>query len=117
MTGDFFNMRKLEKEIATLRYHQTLLLHIIQNSKAQFDLLVVEKNITKEEVEEIFNLCEVMSKKLSMEKAEGFMNFQPLFSQLERKLTPKLSVKELVESCLIQGLYETLMQEMKKFIH
>lgn len=110
-------MKNLEKEIETLRYHQTLLLHIIQNPRARFDLLVVEKNVTKEEVEEIHNLCELVSKKLSMEKAEGFMNYQPLFSQLERNLTPKLSVKELVESCLIQGLYETLMQEMKKFIY
>lgn len=107
----------MEKEIETLRYHQQLLLHIIQNAKAQFDLQIVEKNMTKEEVEEIFDLCESLSKRLTMEKAEGFMNFQPLFSQLERNLTPKLSVKELVESCLTQGLYEKLMQEMKKFIY
>ena len=105
-------MRNIEKEIETLRYHQQLLLHIIQNPKAQFDLLIVEKNITKEEVKEIFELCELLSKRLTMEKAEGFMNFQPLFSQLERNVTPKLSVKELVDSCLAQGLYETLMQEM-----
>ncbi len=73
--------------------------------------------MTREEVEAIFNLCELLSNKLSMEKAEGFMNFQPLFSQLERNLTPKLSIKELVESCLTQGLYENLMQEIKKFIY
>ena len=55
-------MRNMEKEIETLRYHQQLLLHIIQNPKAQFDLLIVEKNMTKEEVEEIFDLCESLSK-------------------------------------------------------
>ena len=110
-------MRNLEKEIETLRYHQQLLIHIIQNSKAQFDLLIVEKNMTKEEVKETYDLCELLSKRLTMEKAEGYMNFQPLFSQLEKNLTPKLTVKELVASCLSQGLYENLMQEMKKFIY
>ena len=79
-------------------------------------MLIVEKNMTKEEVKVIFDLCELLSKRLTMEKAEGYMNFQPLFSQLEINLTPKLSVKELVASCLSQGLYENLMQEMKKFI-
>ena len=79
-------MKNIEKEIETLRYHQQLLLHIIRNPKAQFDLLIVEKNITKEEVKEIFDLCELLSKRLTMEKAEGFMNFQPLFSQLERNV-------------------------------
>lgn len=110
-------MRDLEKEIETLRYHQQLLIHMIQNAKAKFDLLIIEKNITKEEVEGIFDLCEWLSKRLSLEKAEGYMNFQPLFSQLERNLTPKLSVKELVESCLTQGLYHQLMIEMKKYIN
>ena len=110
-------MRNLEKEIETLRYHQQLLIHIIQNSKAQFDLLIVEKNMTKEEVKETYDLCELLSKRLTLEKAEGYMNFQPLFSQLEKNLTSKLTVKELVESCLSQGLYENLMQEMEKFIY
>ena len=110
-------MRDLEKEIETLRYHQQLLLHIIRNPKAQFDLLIVEKNITREEVKEIYKICELLSKRLAMEKAEGFINFQPLFSQLERNVTPKLSVKELVDSCLAQGLYKTLMQEMSEFIY
>ena len=43
-----------------------------------------------------------------MEKAEGYMNFQPLFSQLERNLTPKLYRKGILESCLTQGLYENI---------
>ena len=110
-------MSDLEKEIETLRYHQQLLIHIIQNSKAQFDLLIVEKNMTKEEVKVTLDLCEVLSKRLTMEKAEGYMNFQPLFSQLERNLTPKLTVKELVASCISQGLFENLMWEMKKYIY
>lgn len=110
-------MKNLEKEIETLRYHQQLLLQIIQNSKAKFNMLIVEKNMTKEEVEETFGLCESLSKSLAMEKAEGYMNFQPLFSQLEKNLTPKLTVKELVASCLTQGLYENLMREMEKFIY
>lgn len=110
-------MRNLEKEIETLRFHQQLLLQIIQNSRAKFDLLMVEKNMTKEEVEAILTLCESLSKVLTMEKAEGYMNFQPLFSQLERNLTPKLTVKELVTSCLTQGLFENLMREMEKLIY
>ena len=109
-------MRDIEKELDTLRYHQRLLLHIIRNPKAHFYLMVVEKNMTKEEVQETFDLCESLSKCFEMEKAEGYMNFQPLFSQLERNLTPKLTVEELINSFLTQGLYDTLMQVMSKFL-
>lgn len=108
-------MRNLEKEIETLRYHQQLLLRIIRNPKAKFDLLIVEKNMTEEEVRALLELCESLSNKFVMEKAEGYMNFQPLFSHLKRNLTPKLTIKELIEAFLAQGLHETFMKEMSKF--
>lgn len=110
-------MKNLEREIEILRYHQYLLLNIIRNPKAKFDLLIVEKNLTEEEVQEIIKLCEMLSNKLSIEKAEGYMNFQPLFSQLERNLPPQISVKELMDSFLSQGLFLSLMQEISKFCY
>lgn len=110
-------MRNLEKEIETLRYHQQLLLNIIRNSNAKFDLLIVEKNLTREEVQKIYEICELLNKHFIIEKAEGFLNFQPLFSQLERSLSSKFTVKELIDSFLSQGLYMTFMKEMSKFLH
>lgn len=107
-------MRQVLKEIETLRYHQQLLLTSIRNPKATFNLLIVEKNMTKEEVEQIYDLCELLSKYLANEKAEGYVNFQPLFSQLESKITPKFTVKEFIDSFLSQGLYVTLMKELSK---
>ncbi|AZV41608.1 MULTISPECIES: DUF1878 family protein [Peribacillus] len=110
-------MRHLEKEIETLRYHQQLLLKIIQNPKAKLDLLIVEKNMTKEEAQQLLELCESLSKKFVTEKAEGYMNFQPLFNDLQKHLTPKLTVKEVIEAFLAQGLHKSFMQEMSKFYY
>ncbi|WP_110929014.1 DUF1878 family protein [Bacillus massiliglaciei] len=108
-------MENLDQEIETLRYHQKLLMNVIKQPAAKLDLLFVERNFTEKESEELLKICEVMSKKYEIEKAEGFVHFQPLFVQLEEIVNPKIKVKELVQACLSQGLFIPFMTEMAQF--
>ena len=107
-------MRSINEEIAILRFHQRLLLKLIHHPEAKLDYLFVEKNFTEKEAEELLKTCDVLSKRFEIEKAEGYMNFRPLFSQLEKSLNPKTTIKECIEACLSQGLYVSFMKEMSK---
>ncbi|WP_285767649.1 DUF1878 family protein [Peribacillus sp. SI8-4] len=107
-------MRNINEEIDILRFHQGLLLNLIRNPKARLDFLFVEKNFTKREAEELLELCDIMSKRYEIEKAEGYMNFQPLFNQFERKVNSKITTKECIDACLSQGLYVSFMREMDR---
>lgn len=105
-------MKNLNEEIELLRFHQQLLLKLIHNPGAKLDYLFVEKNFTKKEAEELHRLCDTLSKRFEIEKAEGYMNFRPLFSQLANNLNPKITIKECIEGCLSQSLYVSFMKEM-----
>ncbi|MGE6379928.1 DUF1878 family protein [Peribacillus muralis] len=107
-------MRNLNEEIDILRFHQGLLLNLIRNPKARLDFLLVEKNFTKKETEDLLELCDILSKRYEIEKAEGYMNFRPLFNQFERKVNPKITTKECIDACLSQGLYVSFMREMDR---
>ncbi|AOH53840.1 hypothetical protein ABE28_005720 [Peribacillus muralis] len=107
-------MRNLNEEIDILRFHQGLLLNLIRNPKARLDFLLVEKNFTKKEADDLLELCDILSKRYEIEKAEGYMNFRPLFNQFERKVNPKITIKECIDACLSQGLYVSFMREMDR---
>jgi hypothetical protein len=87
---------------------------MIRNPEAKLDFLFVEKNFTKKEAEELLETCDTLSKRYEIEKAEGYMNFRPLFNQFERKVNPKITIKECIDACLSQGLYVSFMKEMDR---
>ncbi|MBK5445437.1 DUF1878 family protein [Peribacillus sp. TH24] len=107
-------MGNINEEIEILRFHQQLLLNLIRNPEAKLDFLFVEKNITKKEAEELLETCDILSKRYEIEKAEGYMNFRPLFIQFEKRLNPKITIKECINACLSQGLYVSFMKEMNR---
>ncbi|MFF2288451.1 DUF1878 family protein [Peribacillus butanolivorans] len=107
-------MGNINEEIEILRFHQQLLLNLIRNPEAKLDFLFVEKNFTKKEAEELLEICDILSKRFEIEKAEGYMNFRPLFIQFEKRLNPKITIKECINACLSQGLYVSFMKEMNR---
>ncbi|PEJ36945.1 hypothetical protein CN689_03620 [Peribacillus butanolivorans] len=107
-------MGNINEEIEILRFHQQLLLNLIRNPEAKLDFLFVEKNFTKKEAEELLVSCDILSKRFEIEKAEGYMNFRPLFIQFEKRLNPKITIKECINACLSQGLYVSFMKEMNR---
>ncbi|HJV16343.1 MAG TPA: DUF1878 family protein [Bacillales bacterium] len=108
--------RDLYYRINLLEYHQKLLLKLLSNPKLDFYRLVVEKGLNEEQVQNILNTCEKMSKKISEQKEEGFIYFSPLFNEFSSSIPTNLQVKDLISACISQHIFEPLMREFEKYI-
>lgn len=107
-------MNIIEQELNILRFHHECLARAIRNPDRVLDLLFVEKNFSRREAEELLQLCDRLNKVYETEKAEGFVYFQPLLNKLRTGLSAKLTLPELAEACVRQGVYSAFMTEMKK---
>ncbi len=107
-------MESLEARIERLEYYQKLLLKMLNQQNGHFYKMIIEESLSEKEVEELINLCELMSKEYKKQKAEGYVIFIPLLTQFAGLLHPKLEVEKIVEVFLKQGWYVDLMTEFKK---
>lgn len=106
----------LMDRINLLEYHQSLLIKLINNPNLEFYKLIIEKGMTELETEKVYRICDELSMKLEVQKAEGYVYFHPLFNELSASLPVKLPAKEVIKACLVQNLYEPLFQELVKYI-
>jgi hypothetical protein len=105
---------ELQSRVNLLEYHQRLLLKMISSPNLEFYRLVIENGISEIEVQEFNKLCEGLNMKMEEQKAEGFVNFHPLFNEFLYSLPVKFDAKEVVQSCVNQRLYEPLFREFRK---
>jgi Glu-tRNA(Gln) amidotransferase subunit E-like FAD-binding protein len=105
---------ELQSKVNLLEYHQRLLLKMLAAPNLEFYRLVIENGISELEVQEFNKLCEGLNKKMEEQKAEGFVNFHPLFNEFLYSLPAKFDAKEVVQSCVNQRLYEPLFREFQK---
>jgi hypothetical protein len=120
MAGGRRNMDKyieLQSRVNLLEYHQRLLLKMLTFPNLDFYRLVIENGISEQEVKEFNKLCEGLNIKMEEQKAEGFIHFHPLFIEFLNLLPAELDVKEVIQSCLRQHLYEPLFIEFKKCLN
>ncbi|WNS76765.1 DUF1878 family protein [Bacillus sp. DTU_2020_1000418_1_SI_GHA_SEK_038] len=109
------DINEVMKRMNKLEYHQKLLLKVIENRNLEFFKLIVEKSLTEREVKDFFRLCEELSMELEEQKAEGFVYFHPLYNKFKYGLHKNLEPKEVVQACLAQGLFSSLMSEFVKY--
>ena len=107
-------MDELERRIDKLEYHQQLLMRMMKHTEMQLYYLIIEKNLSRKETEDLLNLCENLNKEVEKQKAEGYVTFYPLLIELKSKLIPSISPGELIQACLNQGVYVSLMKELQK---
>lgn len=107
---------ELLKRIQRLEYHHRLLLQFVDENRAPFTRLIVEKNLDEEEVKRFQGLCDYMNNKMEEQKAEGFLYFYPLFQEFTSRLNPKLEAKETVIACLKEKIFPDLMEEFSKYV-
>jgi Protein of unknown function (DUF1878) len=105
-------MNSFEKRLETLEYYQTLLLQMIDSNRFPFYRLVMEKGLSKEEIEDIYRLCNELSFLHEEQKAQGLVIFTDLLTQFVGQLNAKLDIVETVQALLKQGLYSSLMKEL-----
>lgn len=104
-------MNSLEKRLETLEYYQTLLLKMIEPNHFPFYRLVMEKRLTREEIEELYSLCNDLSLLHEEQKAQGLVIFTNLLTQFAGQLNAKLEIDETVHAMANQGLYSSLMKD------
>lgn len=107
-------MASIEERLEKLEYYQSLLMEMVDYDKKPFYALVIKANLTKAEVEEIFRLCELLSKKYKKQKAEGLVVFTPLLTEFAGMLTPKLDVEQTIEMMIKQNMFIPLMNQLKE---
>ncbi|QOR67417.1 DUF1878 family protein [Cytobacillus suaedae] len=110
-------VESLEARIERLEYYQTLLFDFLNTEKAAFYKLIVKSQLSKNEVNELLNLCESMDEKFKQQKAEGFVTFTPLLTEFVGMLHSKLEVKEVIDALINHGMYLALMYEFKKLLN
>jgi hypothetical protein len=104
-------MNSLEKRLETLEYYQTLLLQMIEPNRFPFYRLIMERGLTKEEIEELYRICDELSFLHEEQKAQGLVIFTDLLTQFAGQLNEKLTIDETVQAMSDQGIYSPLMKD------
>ncbi|WP_335872026.1 DUF1878 family protein [Bacillus sp. 2205SS5-2] len=107
-------MSSIEERLEKLEFHHKLMMNMLDQTKREFDYIVIARGLSQAEVEHFYNLCEQMNKKREAQKAEKFVFYAPLFNDFKNQLHPKLSLIETIDACLKQGIYPELMLQLKK---
>ncbi|NSL51999.1 DUF1878 family protein [Calidifontibacillus erzurumensis] len=106
-------MEEIEKRLKKIEYYQRLLLEMMRGHRFPLHELIMRKDLTEEDVEEFFSLCEELNHKWKQQKEEGFVYFSPLLNEFMEKLNPKLEPIETIDACLGQNVFRPLMEVLK----
>jgi len=107
---------KLVQRINLLEFHQKLLLKLLNDPTLDFYKLIIENGLTEQQVDKFYYMCNELSIKLNVQKAEGYVYFHPLFDELFTSLPANLKIEVVINACLNQKLFEPLFREFKKYI-
>ena len=109
-------MENIEERLKRMEYYQSLLIQMTIKEGFAFYHLIIEYQISEEEVVQFHKLCENLSMEYEELKAEKFVFFSPLYVKFKERLHPKLEPNEVIRACLDQNLYPELMSILLKNI-
>ncbi|MFS0782974.1 DUF1878 family protein [Bacillus sp. 1P06AnD] len=109
-------MDEIAERLDKLEYHQQLLVRMLKDTELPLYYLIVEHDLSKEDTEQVLNICEELSKKFKKQKAEGYVTFYPLLFELQKKIPASISSLELIHACIKQGVHTEFMKEMKSVL-
>ena len=98
----------------TTTFHIQLLLKIIDIEQFPFIQMVIEKELTHEEYEELFHLLHDIERKYEQQKEEGLLNFSSLLVHFAGMLHEKLEPTETIQALKREGYFPELMTEFMK---
>ncbi|MBS4171896.1 DUF1878 family protein [Bacillus sp. FJAT-49736] len=110
-------MENFEERLKRMEFYQSLLIQMAQKEGFEFYHLIMENQLTKEDVTQFFELCEVLSHEYEEQKEDKFVFFSPLYEKFKERLHPKLQPNEVIKACINQGLYSKLMNILMKNIN
>ncbi|WP_246938841.1 DUF1878 family protein [Bacillus pinisoli] len=109
-------MDTLEKRLERLEYYQRLMLELVNLEKWPLHQLIIKRQLTEEEVDELFCLCEELTEEYKRQKAEGFVGFSPLLHMFIDRLNRKITAIETIEALYKEQMYVPLMTIFKNII-
>lgn len=106
----------IEERLERLEYYQALLLQMVDTTRFPFYQLVMEKGLSKSEIEEIYQLLYELEAIHEEQKTQGLVIFTDLLTQFAGQLNAKLDVNETILALHRQKLYPILMSELVELI-
>ncbi|MFC4559149.1 DUF1878 family protein [Virgibacillus kekensis] len=103
-------MKQFE-ESETTTFHMQMLSKIIDMDRYPLTKLVIEKNLSKYEFEEMISLLEGLQKKYKGQKEEGLLDFSGLLVHFAGMLNEKLEPTSTIYALKKEGYYPSLMSE------
>ncbi|KAA0547525.1 DUF1878 family protein [Bacillus sp. BGMRC 2118] len=110
------SVESIEKRLERLEYYQKLMMDFVEHDKWPFHQLIMVRQLTEHEVNELFQLCESLTSEYKQQKAEGFISFTPLLHTFKQYLNPKLSSLEVITAMEQEKLFLPLMHVLKNAI-
>lgn len=107
-------MGELEKRLKKIEYHQRLILEMMQTHSFPAYKVIIKNDLSEDEVEELFSLCNELTIQYEQQKEEGFVYFTPLLMKFVGLLNKKLDPYETMNAFLNQKMYVPLMEALKK---
>ncbi|MFZ3589803.1 DUF1878 family protein [Bacillus sp. DJP31] len=109
-------MDSIEQRIERLEYYHKLMMGLVENEQWPFHHLIMNRQLTEEEVRELFHMCEDLTEEYKRQKAEGFVGFTPLLQTFKQLLNPKLSSLEVMDALQKEQLYVPLMTALRQAV-
>ncbi|MEC5423698.1 DUF1878 family protein [Virgibacillus sp. C22-A2] len=95
-------------------FHLKLLSGIMDMNEYPVIKLMIEKNITNEEYDELFNMLHVLNSDYEEQKEEGFLDFTSLLLHFAGMLNERLEPNETIYALKKEGYFPAMLTE---FIH
>lgn len=73
------------KRLEQAEYYVELLFQMIDEDKCPFYSLIIKNKARKKDIERILNLCEQLNEQYIVEKQEGLLLFDALWSSLKKR--------------------------------
>ncbi len=98
-------------------FHIRLISKIIDIDQYPFIKMIIEKNMTEEEYEELMEFLSDLNLTYKQQKEEGLIDFTSLLIQFAGMLNEKLDPDETILALKKEGYYPSLMSEFTRIIN
>lgn len=93
-----------------------LLSKVLDSKRYPFTKLLIEKNFSKKEYDELMQLLNVLNDRYKKQKEQGLIDFTSLLIHFAGMLNEKLRPNETIDALKKEGYYPSLMDEFARIL-
>jgi len=93
-----------------------MLSRTLDSNRYPLTKLLIERNFTKQEHDELFHLLNHLNERFEKEKEEGFLDFTSLLVHFAGMLCEKVEPNETIVALKKEGYYPALMEEFMSIL-